>query len=179
MLGPRTSITGEPLDPVYPATAAAQAAGTISEKHARMVTTTIGALPHHLDADTVASAERTLVIQAQGLRPSELGTVADRLTAYLDPDGQLSDDTDRAARRALNIGRQRADGMSPVTGLLDPATRALVDAAFSALARPSPTGTFPIRAAPDNATTTPWPRCAATPWPRERYPATADCRPPW
>ena len=91
MLGPPTSITGEPLDPVYPASAAAQAAGTISEKHARMVTTTIGALPHHLEADTVASAERTLVIQAQGLRPSESGTVADRLTACLDPDGQLCD----------------------------------------------------------------------------------------
>jgi len=38
VLGPRTSITGEPLDPVYSATAAAQAAETISEKHARIVT---------------------------------------------------------------------------------------------------------------------------------------------
>jgi len=71
VLGSRTSITGEPLDPVYPATAAAQAAGTISEKHARIVTTTIGALPHHLDGDTVASAERTWVTQAEGLRPSD------------------------------------------------------------------------------------------------------------
>ena len=38
VLGSRTSITGEPLDPLYPATVAAQAAGTISEKHARIVT---------------------------------------------------------------------------------------------------------------------------------------------
>jgi len=136
VLGSRTSITGEPLDPVYPATAAAQAAGTISEKHARIVTTTIGALPHTLDADTTALAETTLVDQAKGLRPSELTKVAERITAYLDPDGQLSDDTDRAARRALNIGKQRADGMSPITGLLDAATRALVDAAFSTLGRP-------------------------------------------
>ncbi|MDQ2722708.1 MAG: HNH endonuclease [Actinomycetota bacterium] len=136
VLGPRTAVTGEALDPVYAATAAAQAAGTISEKHARIVTTTIGALPHSLDVDTTALAEKTLVDQAEGLRPSELAKVAERLTAYLDPDGQLSDDTDRAARRALNIGRQRADGMSPITGLLDPATRALVDAAFSTLARP-------------------------------------------
>jgi len=143
VLGPRTALTGEPLDPVHPATAAAQAAGTISEKHARVVTGTIGRLPHILDEDTVASAEQTLVNQAQGLRPSELIKVAERLTAYLDPDGQLSDDTDRAARRALNIGRQRADGMSPITGLLDPATRALVDAAFSALARPVSEGDTP------------------------------------
>jgi len=71
VLGPRTSITGEPLDPLYSATAAAQAADTISEKHTRIVTTTIGALPHHLDEDTVASAERTLVTQAEGLRPSD------------------------------------------------------------------------------------------------------------
>jgi len=143
VLVPRTALTGEPLDPVYPATAAAQAAGTISEKHARVVAGTIGRLPHSLDEDTVGSAEQTLVNQAQGLRPSELIKVAERLTAYLDPDGQLSDDTDRAARRALNIGRQRADGMSPVTGLLDPATRALVDAAFSALARPVSEGDAP------------------------------------
>jgi hypothetical protein len=179
VLGPHTALTGEPLDPVHPATAAAQAAGTISEKHtrvvtgtisekhtrvvtgtisekhtrvvtgtisekhARVVTGTIGHLPHSLDEDTVASAEQTLVNHAQGLRPSELTKVAERLTAYLDPDGQLSDDTDRAARRALNIGRQRADGMSPITGLLDPATRALVDAAFSALARPVSEGDAP------------------------------------
>ena len=67
VLGSRTSFTGEALDPVYAATAAAQAAGTISEKHARIVTGTIGALPHHLDADTVASAERTLGDPGRGL----------------------------------------------------------------------------------------------------------------
>jgi len=58
------------LDPVYPATAAAQAAGTISEKHARIVTTTIGALPHHLHEDTVASAERTLVARPRTYDPA-------------------------------------------------------------------------------------------------------------
>lgn len=143
LLGPRTAITGEPLAPVYPATAAAQAEGTISEKHAKIITTTIGQLPHSIDEDTAALAERTLVAQAQGLRPSELTRVAERLAAYLDPDGQLSDDRDRAARRALTIGRQRADGMSSITGLLDPATRALVDAAFSSLARPIAEGDLP------------------------------------
>lgn len=89
VLGPRTALTGEPLDPVYPSTAAAQAAGTISEKHARIITGTVGALPHAFDADTVASAERTLVGQAQGLRPSELVKVAERLTTYLDPTGSF------------------------------------------------------------------------------------------
>ena len=113
------------------------------------MTSTIGALPHRLDADTAAQAEETLVRQAEGLRPSELGKVADRLTAYLDPDGQLSDDADRAARRALHFGRQRPDGMSPIHGLLDPVTRGLVDAAFSALARPVADGDTPDPRSPD------------------------------
>lgn len=143
LLGPRTTITGEPLATVHPAAAAAQAEGAISEKHAKIITAAIGQLPHSIDDETAALAERTLVAQAQGLRPSELSKVADRLTAYLDPDGRLSDDRDRAARRALTIGRQRADGMSAITGLLDPATRALVDAVFSTLARPAPDGDTP------------------------------------
>jgi len=143
LLGPRTAITGEAREPVYPATATAQAAGTISDKHARIITKTIGQLPHTLDEETTALAEQTLVGQAAGLRPSELGKVAERLTAYLDPDGRLSNDTDRAGRRGLHIGKQRADGMSPISGLLDPATRALVDAAFSALARPVADGDTP------------------------------------
>ncbi|MEO9220325.1 MAG: DUF222 domain-containing protein [Mycobacteriaceae bacterium] len=143
MLGPRTGLTGQALEPVFAATAAAPAAGRISDKHARIVTATLRALPHSLDADTTALAEHTLVSQAEGLRPSELSKVAERLTAYLDPDGQLSDDTDRAARRAVKIGTQRADGMSPISGLLDPATRAWVDAAFSALARPVSQGATP------------------------------------
>jgi len=57
--------------------------------------------------------------------------------------GVLGPRTLITGERALNIGRQRADGMSPITGLLDPATRALVDAAFSALARPVPDGDIP------------------------------------
>ena len=69
VLGPRTAITGEALDPVYPAMAAAQAAGAISERHARVITGTIGHLPHNLDADTTARAERTLVDQAEGCGP--------------------------------------------------------------------------------------------------------------
>lgn len=79
----------------------------------------------------------------------ELAKAAEHLLAHLDPDGQLSDHTDhtdhtdRAARRWLNIARQRPDGMRPVTWLLEPATRALVDAVFATLARPAPVGDVP------------------------------------
>ncbi len=144
MLGPRVSVTGQPLPPVQPATATAQATGSIDPAHAVVITRVLGALPHSLDPQVVAEAEHSLAAHATRLRPTELATAGERLIAHLDPDGDLSDDTDRARRRALVIGAQGGDGMSPIHGLLDPTTRALLDAALGALARPSTTG-------PDNS----------------------------
>jgi hypothetical protein len=43
-LGPRRTITGEPLEPLFPAVAAAQAAGEISPAHARVITDGLSAL---------------------------------------------------------------------------------------------------------------------------------------
>jgi hypothetical protein len=51
------------------------------------------------------------------------------------PDGDFSD-VDRARRRHLTIGKQGADGMSEVRGLLDPETRAMFDAIFAKWAAP-------------------------------------------
>ncbi|WP_127783548.1 HNH endonuclease signature motif containing protein [Rhodococcus sp. X156] len=134
--GPRTSFTGEDLGPAHPACAAAEAAGEISPRHADIVAKTMHDLPASLDAETTAMAEQTLAGQACALRPSELAKAAERLVAYLDPDGRETSEVDRARRRGFTIGRQRPDGMSRISGELDPMTRALVDAAFSAAARP-------------------------------------------
>ncbi len=134
--GPRTSLSGADLGPLQPATAAAEAAGAISPRHADIVAKTMHDLPASLDAETVVLAEQTLAAQACALRPSELVKAAERLVAYLDPDGRETSDADRARRRGFTIGRQRLDGMSRISGELDPMTRALVDAAFSAAARP-------------------------------------------
>ncbi len=134
--GPRTSFTGEDLGPLQPATAAAEAEGSLSPRHADIIAKTMHDLPASLDAETVGAAEQTLAAQACALRPSELAKAAERLMAYLDPDGRETSDADRARRRGFTIGRQRPDGMSRISGELDPMTRALVDAAFSAAARP-------------------------------------------
>ncbi len=140
VLGPRVSVTGQPLPPVLAATAAAQAAGEIDPAHTVIITRVLHALPHSLDPQVVAAAEHSLATHATQLRPTELATAGERLVAHLDPDGHLTDDTDRARRRGLVIGAQGGDGMSPIHGLLDPTTRALLDAALGALARPSTTG---------------------------------------
>ena len=105
-----------------------------------VITRVLGALPHSLDPQVVAEAEHSLATHATQLRPTELATAGERLLAHLDPDGHLSDDTDQARRRGLVIGAQGGDGMSPIHGLLDPTTRALLDAALGALARPSTPG---------------------------------------
>ncbi|MFE3795864.1 HNH endonuclease signature motif containing protein [Nocardia tengchongensis] len=64
------------------------------------------------------------------------GKVGDRLLGYLDPDGRLTDDSDRQRRRGLTIGKQGVDGMSTMTAELTPTLRALLDPIFASLARP-------------------------------------------
>jgi hypothetical protein len=51
------------------------------------------------------------------------------------PDGDFSD-VDRARRRGLTIGKQEADGMSKISGLLDPEARATIDAVLAKWAAP-------------------------------------------
>ncbi|WP_156744506.1 HNH endonuclease signature motif containing protein, partial [Mycobacterium sp. E740] len=60
---------------------------------------------------------------------------ADRLAAYLNPDGDFSD-VDRAQKRGFTLGRQRPDGMSSARGDLDPEARAVLDAVLAKLAAP-------------------------------------------
>jgi hypothetical protein len=45
-------------------------------------------------------------------------------------------DVDRARRRGFTIGKQQADGMSEVRGLLDPEARATLDAVLAKQAAP-------------------------------------------
>ena len=116
---PRTAITGEPLAPALPTVAGAQAAGTIGAEHVR-----------HRQA-----CEVDLARIAGPHTPDALRRAADRLMALVHPDGDFSD-VERAWRRALIIGKQQADGMSKISGLLDPETRATFDAVLTKLPAP-------------------------------------------
>ena len=134
-LGPRTAITGEPLAPALPTVAAAQAAGTIGAEHVRIVRRFFADLPAAVDIDTRQACEVDLARIASAHIPDALRKAADRLMALVHPDGDFSD-VDRARRRALIIGKQQADGMSKISGLLDPETRATFDAVLTKLAAP-------------------------------------------
>ncbi|GAB2918596.1 HNH endonuclease signature motif containing protein [Rhodococcus aerolatus] len=137
-LAPRTSLQGEPQEPLLPATAAAQARGEVSGAHAAVVARTLDALPGSVTPAERTAAAADLAAAAAELTPSQLTAAADRVRVHLDPDGRLTDDRDHARRRSFTVGRQGGDGMTPVRGLLDPRARALLDAAFVALAAPDP-----------------------------------------
>ena len=64
-----------------------------------------------------------------------MAKLADKLTDCLNPDGDFSD-IDRAKRRAITIGKQDLDGMSAISGWLNPEARATIDAVFAKLAAP-------------------------------------------
>ncbi|MEU0546156.1 DUF222 domain-containing protein, partial [Nocardia sp. NPDC005978] len=59
-----------------------------------------------------------------------------RVLAYADPDGVLTADKDRQRMRGICIGRQRADGMFPISGLLTPELGAVFMPMFAKFARP-------------------------------------------
>jgi hypothetical protein len=135
-LGPRTAITGEPLEPRLPHAASAQARGDIGAEHVRIIRKFFADLPAHIDYQSRQLAEADLARIAAGFKPEELRQAADRLAALLDPDGTESDDAERARKRFLSIGPQQAYGMSPINGLLDPQARATMDAVLAKWAGP-------------------------------------------
>jgi len=134
-LGERTTVTGQPLPPVLPATAAAQRNGDIGAGHVAVIRSFWHRLPDCVDIDTRVHAEAQLAQLAGQHRPDELAKLADKLTDCLNPDGDFSDD-DRARRRGITVGNQGIDGMSPISGYLTPEARATLDAVFAKLAAP-------------------------------------------
>ena len=60
-LGPRRGLTGEPLEPIYPLVASAQAEGAISPAHARVVIDTVEKLPDAARVEHEERVERDLV----------------------------------------------------------------------------------------------------------------------
>ncbi|MDA4108679.1 HNH endonuclease signature motif containing protein [Mycolicibacterium holsaticum] len=136
VLGPRTAMTGEPLAPLLTATAAAQADGRLGAEQVRIIEKFFHELPAHVDYQTRQLAEADLARVAAGLCPEELTKAAKRLAMLLDQDGPMPSDKEQARRRSVHIGTQGRDGMSRITGWLDPEASATIDAVLAKLAAP-------------------------------------------
>lgn len=134
-LGPRRALSGEPLAPVLPATAAAQRDGAIGADHVAVIRRFFHQLPESVDIETCEHAERHLAVKAAGFRPDQFAKLARRLLDCLNPDGSYTDG-DRARVRGLVLGTQQADGMSRLSGWLTPEARAGWEAVLAKLAAP-------------------------------------------
>ncbi|OBH00348.1 MULTISPECIES: 13E12 repeat family protein [unclassified Mycobacterium] len=139
---PRRSLSGPPLPPELTEVAAAVAAGALGEDHIRAICQALDLLPAAVSPTDVTEAERTLVAHARKLDSGVLTRLGQRIADYLNPDGLFTDE-DRARRRGLRLGPQGPDGMSRLSGLLDPEARAYLEA-LEAAVRPG-------RHQPDNA----------------------------
>ncbi|MCX2930358.1 HNH endonuclease signature motif containing protein [Mycobacterium sp. CVI_P3] len=135
-LAPRHSLTGQALPPALPTTAAAQARGEIGIDHVSVIRSFMDHLPASVDAATREHAEAQLGGLAGGLTPEGLRKLAHQLMAMINQDGDLDDEREQARKRGVSIGPQQIDGMSKITGWVDPELRAALDAIFAKLAAP-------------------------------------------
>ncbi len=136
VLAPRRTITGEPLPAALPATAAAQDLGLITSEHVAVIRAAVKKLPSFVDAATAAQFEVDLVRVAVGVGPKELEGEAARALFLLDQDGPEPDDTERARKRGVSAGKQRADLMTPLTAELTPEAWAVWEPIFAKYAAP-------------------------------------------
>jgi len=136
VLGPRRSLTGEPLEPVLPAAALAQARGLINGEHVEVLRKAMDRIPAAVDTLTRAQIDVDLVRHAVGLGPKELKDKAERILFLLDQDGPEPDDVERERRRGVAMGPQGCDKMRPITGRLTPELAATLEAIFAKWAAP-------------------------------------------
>ncbi|MGD9618445.1 MAG: HNH endonuclease signature motif containing protein [Mycolicibacterium sp.] len=135
-LGPRRAMTGQPLPPVWEATAAAQARGLLGAEHVAVIAKFHQHLPGWVDVGTREVADAHLADLGGGLGPEELDQAAGALLMMIDQDGPAPSEDDHARKRGLNLGRQQRDGMTRITGWLDPEARATWEAVLAKSAAP-------------------------------------------
>ena len=85
--GARRGLTGEVLEPVFAATAAALAERQVSPEHAAEIAAAVEALPSAVRAEQAAPVEAALLEQAKSVDPQAVRLLGRRVLAHLDPDG--------------------------------------------------------------------------------------------
>ena len=135
-LGPRQTFTGQPLEPVLPAAAAAQAHGLINGEHVTVLRDAMAQIPAAVDVATRGQIEADWVRKAVGAGPKQLKDHAARTLFLMDQDGPLPDEPERQRRRSVSIGPQQTDKMTQLKGAMTPRARATFEAIFAAWAAP-------------------------------------------
>lgn len=135
-LGPRQAMTGEPLAPLWEATAAAQAEGLLGPEHVAVIAKFHKDLPGWVDVGTREAVDTQLADLGAGLGPEALGKVAHRLAAMIDQDGPEPCEKERARTRGICLGPQHTDGSRSIPGRLDAEASAYWEAILAKEAAP-------------------------------------------
>lgn len=131
-LSRKYSMTGELMEPDCPNLAEALHEGSIGPDHLAAALDVMRRIPAAVSVDDRARAEASLAKSARRLPPRQITQVGARILAYLDPDGTLTNERDRARQRRLSMSDQDTQAMSKLTALLDPTTRAMFDVVLAA-----------------------------------------------
>jgi hypothetical protein len=136
--GARRALTGESLEPVYPAVAEAFADGGIGAEHAAAIADTVEAIPVADRAEHAAAVESTLLEHARVVDPRTVRLLGQRILAHLDPDGPSpAEERLQQAHRRVSLTRQ-ADSVGLLDGQLTPTCQAIWEAILTPLAARRP-----------------------------------------
>jgi Domain of unknown function (DUF222) len=136
--GARRSLTGEALEPQFPATAEAFADGEIGTEQAAAIAETVEAIPTQHRAEQATSVEATLLEHARTSDPRALRLLGQRILAHLDPDGPSPEEQLlQQTHRRVSLTRL-PDGTGLIEGRLSPTCQAVWDAILTPLAAARP-----------------------------------------
>ena len=121
--------------PWLKAVATAVAAGTLSLEAADVIRTGLGTPDDEVTADALSAAAEALVLEAASLTVERLAARVRDLRTELDLSRVLERENELRERRYLHLIPQ-ADGMTRLSGLLDPESAALVGSAYDAITSP-------------------------------------------
>jgi uncharacterized protein DUF222 len=134
------AVSGSRMASRLPGAAAALRAGALSEEQLGVVRRTLRELPDDVAPSIRIEVEQRLVDEATRFDPSQLGKLAMRIRAHLDPDGVLRTERDTADRTELSL-TQDLNGVVRVRGRLSAEGAAVLRSALSPLAKPLPKDT--------------------------------------
>jgi hypothetical protein len=134
-LGPRRALTGEPLGPIFPATAEAVLDGEISAAQVDVVISCLDRVMCVAKPEAVPVAEGLLLDAARHEHPRQLARTAQLLLARLDPDGLPPKDEQLDRKCGFSLAKH-ADGSATPQGRWSPELTALWEPILDALSAP-------------------------------------------
>ncbi|WP_304117428.1 HNH endonuclease signature motif containing protein [Mycolicibacterium bacteremicum] len=133
-LAPRQSITGETLDPALGLCAQALAEGSIGEGHVAVIAEAVRLAAKCVDATKCAELEATLVPLAKVSTPETVHAAAVTALYLMNQDGHGPDIVRH--KRGITVGKQDADGLTRISGWVDPELAAYLGTVNDTWARP-------------------------------------------